>query len=109
MSNSDERWRCDVFLRFKYDSENLPLIGGQMLDIPFGDTLYTREDVQDRVRRAQLAILNPDLGSSAFPHSFLTSEPPSRSEMTFSRNTVVLKVSGPDIVDLSFVDLPGTP
>ena len=29
--------------------------------------------------------------------------------MTFSRNTVVLKVSGPDIVDLSFVDLPGMP
>jgi len=107
MSNSDERWRCDIFLRFKYDSENLPLIKGETQDITFGDTLYTREDVQDRVRRAQLAILNPDLDNPDFPHSFLTSEPPPRSEMTFSRNTVVLRVSGPDIVDLSFVDLPG--
>lgn len=109
MTNSDQPWRCDVSLRFKYDTKNQPLIGGQMPDIPFGDTLYTREDVQDRVRRAQLAILNPKLDSPDFPRLFLTSEPPLRSEMTFSRNIVVLKVSGPDIVDVSFVDLPGTP
>lgn len=109
MSNSDGSWRCEVYLRFKYDSHNRPLAGGQRSDIPFGGTLYTREDVQDRVRRAQLAILNPKLDDPDFPHSFLTSEPPSQSEITFSRNIIVLKVSGPDIVDLSFVDLPGMP
>jgi hypothetical protein len=109
MSNSDDPWRCDVYLRFKYDSQNHPLAGGQKQDMPFGGSLYTREEVQDRVRRAQLAILNPKLDDPDFPQSFLTSEPPSRSEITFSRNIIVLKVSGPDIVDLSFVDLPGTP
>jgi len=107
MTNSDKPWQCDVFLRFKYDSQNKPLIGGQISDIPFGDTLYTHEDVQDRVRRAQLAILSHKRDSPDFPRSFLTSELPLRSEVTFSRNIVVLKVSGPDIVDLSFVDLPG--
>lgn len=109
LSNSDDPWRCDVYLRFKYDSYNRPLTGGQKQDMAFGGTLHTREEVQDRVRRAQLAILNPKLDDPNFPHSFLTSEPPSQSEITFSRNTIVLKVSGPDIVDLSFVDLPGMP
>lgn len=108
LNHSDEPWRCDVYLRFKYDSQNQPLIGGQRPDIPFGGPVYSPEDVTDRVRRAQFAILNPNLDSPDFPRSFLTSEPPTHSEITFSRNIVVLKVSGPDIVDLSFVDLPGT-
>ena len=60
MINSGEPWQCDVFLRFKYDSSNKPLAGGQKQDMHF-DTVYTREDVQDRVRRAQVAILNPRL------------------------------------------------
>lgn len=109
MSNNDGDWRCDVYLRFKYDSHNRPLIGGQKPDMPFGSTLRTREDVQDRVRRAQFAILNPRLDDQEFPGSFLTSELPKESAITFSRNIIVLKVSGPDIVDLSFVDLPGVP
>lgn len=109
MSNSNGPWRCDVYLRFKYDLQNRPLAGGQKRDIPFGGTLYAPEEVQDRVHRAQLAILNPNLDDPNFPQSFLTSEPPPRSEITFSHNIIVLKVSGPDIVDLSLVDLPGIP
>jgi hypothetical protein len=106
MSNSDEPWRCEVYLRFNYDAQNRPLLERQR-EIQFGGVLYTREEVRERVRRAQLAILNPALDDPNYPHSFLTSEPVTQS-IQFSRNTIVLRVSGPDIEDLAFVDLPGT-
>ncbi|KAF8315710.1 hypothetical protein DL93DRAFT_2057038, partial [Clavulina sp. PMI_390] len=106
MIQTDEPWRCSVYLRFKYDAQGKPLTGGQR-QVPFGGTIEDPVEVKDRVARAQLAILNPDLDNANFPESFLTGEPPTTSAITFSGNTIVLKVSGPEVVDLSFVDLPG--
>lgn len=106
MIHSTEAWKCDVYLRFKYDAKGHPLSGGPQ-QIPFGSTIYNREEVKDRVARAQLAILNPHLDDANFPQTFLTAEPPATSAISFSKNTIVLKVSGPEVVDLSFVDLPG--
>lgn len=106
MINSTEAWKCDVYLRFDYDAGGHPLLGGPQ-HIPFGSTIYDREEVKDRVARAQLAILNPQLDDANFPQTFLTASPPTISAISFSENTIVLKVSGPEVVDLSFVDLPG--
>ncbi|KAF8315707.1 P-loop containing nucleoside triphosphate hydrolase protein [Clavulina sp. PMI_390] len=106
MIQTPDPWKCAVYLRFKYDSYGQPLTGGQR-QMPFGGTIEDPAEVKDRVARAQLAILNPDLGNANFPESFLTGEPPTTSAITFSGNTIVLKVSGPEVVDLSFVDLPG--
>lgn len=61
--------------------------------------------MEDRIRRAQRAILNP----SKDPKSFLdtTATPPPGYETSFSRNYVSLEIKGRELADLSFVDLPG--
>lgn len=65
-----------------------------------------KSDVTERIRRAQRAILSP----SVLPEDFL-SGPESdfgRSEKLFSSDCIVLHISGPDITDLNFIDLPGS-
>ncbi|KAG8891849.1 hypothetical protein FRC01_014486, partial [Tulasnella sp. 417] len=73
--------------------------------IPFGSTLYNAEDVEKMLRRAQRAILRPDLDPTLFLddsdlHVFGV-------PMTFSRNCVCIQVTGPNVPDLYFYDLPG--
>ncbi|KAG9043508.1 hypothetical protein FS837_009468 [Tulasnella sp. UAMH 9824] len=74
-------------------------------DIPFGATLHNADDVEKMLRRAQRAILRPDLDPTLFLddsdlHVFGV-------PMTFSRNCVCIQVSGPNVSDLYFYDLPG--
>jgi hypothetical protein len=61
--------------------------------------------VEERIRRAQRAVLNP----SEEPHLFLEGPDvdPLQRQLTFSSNCVSLQISGSDVADLSFVDLPG--
>lgn len=104
--HSEGPWKCEIALRFKFDEHGNPLSDGQK-ELPFGPIILKKTDVVDRLRRAQLAILSPDLDSPTFPQSFLTAPSSSSSGTSFSLNTIVMKISGPDVVDLSFVDLPG--
>jgi hypothetical protein len=66
----------------------------------------SKEDVPHILRRAQLAILNPSTQFSRFPP--LDEEQCSNHvrEVNFSRNTVVLEITGAE-VDVTFIDLPG--
>ncbi|KAF9234007.1 P-loop containing nucleoside triphosphate hydrolase protein [Melanogaster broomeanus] len=71
---------------------------------PFRTSHNQQSEVQDRIRRAQLAILNP----SRYHEEFLQGEHSSdQTEVSFSGNYVSLEISGKDLADLSFVDLPG--
>lgn len=71
--------------------------------VAFGDPIYDPAEVAERIKRAQRAILNP----SSKPRVFLNGGDETAPEITFSRNCVSLEISGPDVIDLSFVDLPG--
>ncbi|TFY61374.1 hypothetical protein EVJ58_g4547 [Rhodofomes roseus] len=71
--------------------------------VPFGNPITNSEEVAERIHLAQHAILNPSTQASFF----LSGGEPSTPETTFSSNCVSLEISGPDIVDLYFVDLPG--
>ena len=64
-----------------------------------------KQQVEERIRRAQRAILRP----SQDPNTFLSGpdEEPDTWEQKFSKNCVSLEISGPDLTDLSFCDLPG--
>ncbi|XP_006461470.1 hypothetical protein AGABI2DRAFT_192973 [Agaricus bisporus var. bisporus H97] len=104
LSYSSQPWKCVVSLRITTDRSGQPL--GQSRNETFGSTIYDKKEVDDRIRRAQLAILNPDKPAN----SFLNDDEPSLVEgnsLTFSKNCVSLAISGPDVADLSFVDLPG--
>ena len=92
-------------MRKTVDRYGQPL--GTAENIPFGPVIKDKEFVEERIRRAQRAILSP----SEDPDLFLSGpdEDPNHRELTFSKNCVSLDISGPDLTDLSFCDLPGTP
>lgn len=60
--------------------------------------------MEERIRRAQRAILNPSKPSRQFLED---TEEVNDPELSFSSNCVSLQISGPDVADLSFCDLPG--
>jgi hypothetical protein len=70
--------------------------------IPFGEPITEKSQVTERIRRAQRAILNPSTPSNVF----LQGDNAER-ELSFSANRIVLDISGPDVTDLNFIDLPG--
>ena len=79
---------------------------GTAQNIPFGSVITDKREVEERIRRAQRAILCP----SQTPGTFLTGpdkDPDHSRELTFSKNCVSLEMSGPNLTDLSFCDLPG--
>jgi hypothetical protein len=77
-------------------------------NISFGPPITDKVDVEDRIRRAQRAILNPNIESDKFLYdSELDDQSPEEAELSFSQNSVSLEISGKDLADLSFVDLPG--
>lgn len=90
-------------LRFTADARGKAL--GQAKNEQFGEVIYDKVQVEERIRRAQRAILNPSTPS----HQFLEGpdEDPDAGEVTFSSNCISLQISGNDVADLSFCDLPG--
>jgi hypothetical protein len=73
--------------------------------VTFGQTITDKPEVTDRIKRAQRAILSP----SVPPDSFLTGDGiDTESEFPFSYNCIILHISGPDMTDLNFIDLPGS-
>lgn len=90
-------------LRFVKDKSGKTL--NPVETIEFGDPIRNPDEVEDRLRRAQAAVLNPSTQYRKFLQANFGASPP---EFTFSPNIVSVCVSGPNVADLSFVDLPGT-
>ena len=101
LSQSLELWCCVVSLHIVKDENGLEL--GRPRRVRFGDPILEKPLVTERIRRAQCAILNPNTPS----HSFLEADIPEERQLSFSSNSVCLEISGRDVDDLSFVDLPG--
>ncbi|KAI0250036.1 P-loop containing nucleoside triphosphate hydrolase protein [Lactifluus subvellereus] len=103
LSRSAESWRCVVSLRIVTEDDGKVL--SQPRKIEFGDPIFSKTLVTERIRRAQCAILNPRTPN----HHFLEASPEVLEErqLSFSSNSVCLEISGKDVDDLSFVDLPG--
>ena len=77
----------------------------QVRNEEFGEVMYDKAHFEERIRRAQRAILNPSTPSSKFLNG--PDEDPEARELTFSSNCVSLQITGRDVADLSFCDLPG--
>ncbi|KIM53478.1 hypothetical protein SCLCIDRAFT_1222690 [Scleroderma citrinum Foug A] len=102
LTYADTPWTCTVKLHFITDKLGAPIKGRV---ISFGGAISTKADVEDRIRRAQHAILNPSTDPDTFLDSATVLLP--GNETSFSRNYVSLEIKGRDLADLSFVDLPG--
>lgn len=110
LTHSPLAWRCQVLLRKETD-ENGNKVSAK--EIPFGPVLLDKTQLEEMLRRAQLAILNPSLPPSFFEDfdtkSLKLGEKPPGSirQLAFSNNVVCLDLQAPEVTDLSFIDLPG--
>ncbi|KIK81251.1 hypothetical protein PAXRUDRAFT_832978 [Paxillus rubicundulus Ve08.2h10] len=101
LSHSDSPWKCIVKLHFSTNPKGASI---PVRLVPFGDPITSKSLVEDRIRRAQRAILNPSVDPKKYLHGKTASN---ENELSFSKNYVSLEISGKDLADLSFVDLPG--
>ena len=116
ISESSAPWSCQVTLHKKFiyttaksagATKTRPL-GPWMLqeaeDYPFA-TVTNKKDVADMIYLAQMATLNPRNA----PEKYLPGMPKSNDQhqVKFSPNVVRLDISGPNLPNLSFYDLPG--
>lgn len=100
LSHSDAAWTCTVSLQLNTAADGSALSNSQK--VQFGPPITDKSEVTERIRRAQRAILNPSTPSDVF-----LAGTDNGHEVPFSSNRIVLHVSGPDITDLNFIDLPG--
>lgn len=98
MSSRPGPWCCRIFIVREADPN------GQLSKrIPFGPDILDVEDVCERIMRAQAAVLQPEID----PNQFLGSNRAEGEEGGFSDDSILVEIEGPDVTDLSFVDLPG--
>ncbi|KAH9007592.1 P-loop containing nucleoside triphosphate hydrolase protein [Lactarius deliciosus] len=102
LTRGDGAWSCQVYLRRVIASS-----GRSVSDLPkepFGDLITDKDLLEDRISRAQFAILNPSTPAGTFLEG---NADPGGNELTFSPNIICLEITGPEYSEISFVDLPG--
>ncbi|KAL0952897.1 hypothetical protein HGRIS_007115 [Hohenbuehelia grisea] len=105
LASSSGPWRCQISIRLEYDANH-----GRLNDISeakFGETITDKTLVEGVIRQAQFAVLNPQLSFEDVlkmePDELETND----SSLSFSQNVICVDLEGPELTDLSFVDLPG--
>ncbi|EPQ51165.1 hypothetical protein GLOTRDRAFT_141261 [Gloeophyllum trabeum ATCC 11539] len=109
LSSSDMPWKCQISIRWEFDDKGKRRDDVQ--EVPFGGAITNKGDVELALRRAQAAVLNPSVSPSKFllmSADHLKAPAGTRKTLDFSRNVVCVDLVGPDLTDLSFIDLPGT-
>ncbi|KAI0673304.1 P-loop containing nucleoside triphosphate hydrolase protein [Trametes maxima] len=110
LAHSRDAWSCQISIRWEYDDAGEHL--DEVQEIPFGPRLTDKSQVEPMLRRAQGAILNAASVTALAqyvdnPIEYGGKANGRRKALAFSRNTICVDLAGPDLVDLSFVDLPG--
>ncbi|KAJ9083772.1 hypothetical protein DSO57_1031396 [Entomophthora muscae] len=107
----EEDWECSISLQFQNDKYGKRL--SKPKEYEFKTGIRNKNDVENAVRCAQKAILNPNNDSSAYKdYDFDDSSLEARmtdvnsNQLTFTYNTVCIKISG-STVNLTLIDLPG--
>ncbi|KAF9053960.1 hypothetical protein BDZ89DRAFT_1056513 [Hymenopellis radicata] len=108
LSSSPGPWQCRISIRREYDKHKRL---DDIREIPFGDLITNKAEVELALRRAQLAVLNPSIPIPKILKSSVDElndwSTQSAQQVPFSRNVVCVDLEGPDLTDLSFIDLPG--
>ncbi|RYP42562.1 hypothetical protein DL767_000086 [Monosporascus sp. MG133] len=128
-SSNGPQWSCTVSLQLDYVYQPRgrirttdvtdrnpfpPWVQKPNRDTKTFKTIYDQTEIEDVLRWAQVAILNPnrnhelyvpDEGAIAKETELTVAA--GQTEAQFSPNIVALEMKGPDLPDLSFYDLPG--
>ncbi|CAG8571670.1 7429_t:CDS:2, partial [Paraglomus occultum] len=103
----NSNWECRISLRVEYDKNNKPLTDTRK-NSSFGKVLHNSKDVELMAYRAQKALLNPSKNSDIYlNHEPFDGSKKETNEIEFTMNTVCLSITGPNVPNLSLVDLPG--
>ncbi|KAG1850388.1 P-loop containing nucleoside triphosphate hydrolase protein [Suillus subalutaceus] len=105
MSSHTSSWSCTITLRIGFDRNGRDL--QKPTNVPFGQTITDKSEFEVWLRRAQAAILNPDISSSTLHTKTIEELRNMKNTLKFSRNVVCVSIEDPDATDLSFYDLPG--
>ncbi|KAL2857970.1 P-loop containing nucleoside triphosphate hydrolase protein [Aspergillus pseudoustus] len=117
-SEPDQSWTCRVYLSRKYMFDGSRRILKPKKSEPLGpwylqdqeDELFTtitdKGQIEEVIKWAQLAILNPGSPSANYVPGE-NSDTPSHCQVKFSPNIVRLDICAPGFPSLSFYDLPG--
>lgn len=111
LASSSGPWSCTVSIRREFDNAGKPLT--EVSEVRFGDIIRNKSEVELALRRAQLAILNPQMSHAKILSSTIEQlkelSAQSSKSLPFSRNVICVDLEGPELTDLSFIDLPGKP
>ena len=127
--NKDPVGSCTVSLQLDYDYKPTgrikradvtkanpfpPWVEKPHREIKSFKTIYNKEEIEEVLRWAQVAILNSNRNSDLFipgegaeAKETHLADAVRNTEAQFSPNIVALEVKGPNLPDLSFYDLPG--
>ncbi|GJE96959.1 Dynamin domain-conaining protein [Phanerochaete sordida] len=105
LASAAQPWTCQISIREEFAADGRPceIVSEQK----FGPALHDKAQVELMLRRAQAAVLNPAVVSSKFVGMSLEELRGLKNALEFSRNAVCMDISGPEMTDLAFVDLPG--
>jgi hypothetical protein len=103
LSRSDEPWKCIVSLNFLSSRSTA---SKKAVTIQFGEIITDRSQLEERIRRAQRAVLSPNTDHTLFLNKPEEECPP--AELTFTTDSVQIEISDRNLTNLSFFDLPGT-
>lgn len=108
-------WTCQINIRRVEDTSGTPL--SRPYEAEFGGPIHSLQMVEPMLRRAQLAAVNPDRDLDELIHFDLANydsqgkdgilPPVYPDQQSFSRNVVAIELQGPDMLNLTFIDLPG--
>ncbi|KAI0027599.1 P-loop containing nucleoside triphosphate hydrolase protein [Vararia minispora EC-137] len=107
-SSMSPSWQCQVSIRWEFDESGC--VQDKVIEVPFGDIITDKDEVELALRRAQFAVLNPDIEVShilSLTTTQIRQGIAGHESLSFSRNVVCVDLQGPEMADLSFIDLPG--
>ncbi|CAG8461341.1 4208_t:CDS:2 [Dentiscutata heterogama] len=106
---SAKNWSCQFSLRKEYDENGKRL--SHPKELKFGELIDNPDEVEIMARRAQKALLNPadnydayldwEFGNTSYD------EDSKSNALKFTKNVVCIEIRGPDVPNLSLIDLPG--
>ncbi|CAG8463440.1 14419_t:CDS:2 [Racocetra fulgida] len=109
LSEVPKTWSCQVSLRKEYDEHEKRL--SNPIETKFGSPIDDPDKVELMARRAQKALLNPMKESDEYidwDFKDQTYEDDSQlNGLKFTKNVVCMEIKGPNVPNLSLIDLPG--